>query len=57
MNRILSSIFFYAIPILYQMLDSVDAQCWFRLIVKSLIDTNIIFIPDFFFFCDWECSF
>ena len=37
-NRILSSIFFDAIPIpiLYQMLDSVDARCRFRLIVPSL---------------------
>ena len=36
-NRILSSIFFDAIPIpiLYQMLDSVDARCRFRLIVPS----------------------
>ena len=37
-NWILSSIFFDAIPIpiLYQMLDSVDARCRFRLIVPSL---------------------
>ena len=38
-NQILSSNFFDAIPILYQMLDSVDARCRFRLIVPSLVQS------------------
>ena len=50
-NRILSSIFFDAIPIpiLYQMLDSVDARCRFRLIVPSLLKMsyNTIFYSFF----------